>query len=553
MRKLWLLPGLLAAAAMLWGGYAVSVPALVLNLAVGWSFIGGGLVAARRRPESRSGHLMIAVGLAWFVRIAGAVENDAAFAVGVATKTLYLAVLGHLLVTYPTGRFTGRWQRVVVVAGYLLTVPVNVGYLLLTPLETQNIVVITETVVPEVPVAALVVLVGVTALGLALLAWLLSRWLRAGSVLRRDLGPVVWGGAAIVLTVVITYVGALLRLPSSVQVVLAWSTEAVLVVWPLALLYGLLRTRLDRSAVGELIVELGAGLPDDLRAALARTLHDPTLQIGYWRPERREFVSADGEVLHGSTYLESNGTRLAVLVHDPALEPELVRAVAAGAALAVQNSLRLEEVRASRARIVEAADAARRRVERDLHDGAQQRLVSVMLALRLARSTDEPGELLAEAQAELGRALDELRELARGIYPVLLTDAGLGPALTSLAERSAVPARVREVPAHRLSPLAEHTCYFVVSEALANVAKHAQAREVLISVRCAAGTVVVEIVDDGVGGANPAGSGLRGLDDRVAAAGGRLVVTSPVGAGTTVRAEFQDLGESFAASVDSDG
>ncbi|PWK88311.1 histidine kinase [Lentzea atacamensis] len=517
MRILWLGTGFLALGALVWGGYEVSVPAVVLNLAVGLSFIGAGLEAADRRPDSRSGQLMIAVGLAWFVRLAGAIENDAAFAIGVATKTFYLAVLGHLLVTYPTGRITSRWQLVVVSVAYLLTVPVNVGYLLVTPLEPQNIVVIREVSAPDVPAVAVVVMTSGIVLFGALLARMITRWLRSGSVARRDLGPVVWGGAAIGLTVVVTYLAALLGLPPGVQVALQWSTEVVLVGWPLALLYGLLRARLDRSAVGELAVSFGAGLPDDLRSVLARTLHDPSLEIVY------------GEVppaSRGVTYLEAGGTRLAALVHDPALDPAFVRAVAASAALAVQNELRLQ-------RIVAAADEARRQVERDLHDGAQQRLVSVLLTLKLAESSPER---LAAARDELAKALDELRELARGIYPVLLTDAGLGPALISLVERSAVPAVLVGVPEERLSPVAERTCYFVIAEALTNAIRHSQAREVRIEVTCVDGLVTVDVSDNGSGGA----SRLRGLDDRVAAVGGRLTVHSPVGEGTRVRAEFSD-------------
>ncbi|MEV6238526.1 ATP-binding protein [Lentzea sp. NPDC051838] len=517
MRVLWLGTGFLALAALVWGGYEVSVPAVVLNLAVGLSFIGAGVEAADRRPDSFSGRLMIGVGLAWFVRLAGAIENDVAFAVGVATKTLYLAVLGHLLVTYPTGRITSRWQRVVVSVAYLLTVPVNVGYLLVAPFDgPQNIVVIREVQYQGVPMVAVVVMVCAIVLFAALVARMITRWLRSGSVARRELGPVVWGGAAIVLTTVVTYVAALAGLPPGVQVPLQWSTEVALVVWPLALLYGLLRARLDRSAVGELAVSLGAGLPGDLRSVLARTLHDPTLEIVY------------GEVStsRGVTYLEAGGTRLAALVHDPALDPAFVRAVAASAALAVQNEQRAR-------RIVEAADEARRQVERDLHDGAQQRLVSVLLTLKLAENSPE---LLAAAREELGRALDDLRELAHGIYPVLLTDAGLGPALQSLVERSAIPAVLVGVPDERLSPVAERTCYFVLAEALTNAAKHSRAREVKIEVSCADGLVTVEVSDNGVGGV----AELRGLDDRVAALGGRLTVHSPVGEGTTVRAEFSD-------------
>jgi signal transduction histidine kinase len=194
---------------------------------------------------------------------------------------------------------------------------------------------------------------------------------------------------------------------------------------------------------------------------------------------------------------------------------------------------------------VEAADAARRRVERDLHDGAQQRLVTVALALRLARSqvgrvpVEELGALLDEAGEELAGALDELRELARGIYPVLLTDAGLGPALASLAERCPVPAVLGPVPDRRWADRVEQTCYFVASEALVNAVKHAHASRVAIELRVVDDAeLCLEVGDDGVGGADPAGSGLRGLADRVAALGGALQVDSAPGGGTRVRARL---------------
>jgi signal transduction histidine kinase len=204
-----------------------------------------------------------------------------------------------------------------------------------------------------------------------------------------------------------------------------------------------------------------------------------------------------------------------------------------------------EEVRRSRARIVEATDAERRHLERDLHDGAQQRLVSVSLALRLARTRlradADPGAVasLDEAADELKTALVELRELARGIHPAILTEAGLGPAIDTLAARSIVPADVIALPDRRLSAAVESTAYFVVSEALANVAKYASATRVTVAAECPGDTLRVEVSDDGIGGADPAhGSGLRGLADRVAAIGGRLSIDSPTGAGTRLVAEI---------------
>jgi signal transduction histidine kinase len=196
---------------------------------------------------------------------------------------------------------------------------------------------------------------------------------------------------------------------------------------------------------------------------------------------------------------------------------------------------------------VEATDAERRRLERDLHDGAQQRLVSLSLALRLLRArlraADAPNdEAIAAADtaaAELKIAIQELRELARGIHPAILTEAGLGAAITALAERSSVPATVSSLPDRRLSPAIEATAYFVVSEALANVAKFASATRASVGADRRGSTLRVEVRDNGVGGADGSrGSGIRGLQDRVAAIGGRLTIDSPTGQGTLVVAEI---------------
>ena len=204
---------------------------------------------------------------------------------------------------------------------------------------------------------------------------------------------------------------------------------------------------------------------------------------------------------------------------------------------------RVEELRASRARIVQASDTARRRLERDLHDGAQQRLVALALDLKLARGKLEKdpaaaAELLDASIEELAEATSELRELARGIHPALLTDRGLGPALEAIANRAPIPVEVTPIPEMRLPGPVESAAYFVVAEALTNVSKYANATHAEVTVTRSNGKVVVEIRDDGVGGADPAaGSGLSGLADRVAALDGELAVESPAGGGTVVRAE----------------
>ena len=201
------------------------------------------------------------------------------------------------------------------------------------------------------------------------------------------------------------------------------------------------------------------------------------------------------------------------------------------------------ESRSAQARIIEAADAERRRLERDLHDGAQQRLVSLSLKLAMAKAKlGDDGEaraLLDEAHAESKAAVAELRDLARGIHPAILTDRGLGPALEELASRATVPTDVLGVPEERLPARVEATAYFVVAEALANVAKYAEATHAGVRVDHQDDRLVLEIRDDGVGGADPtAGSGLRGLADRVGALDGRLEVDSAPGWGTRIRAEL---------------
>ena len=249
------------------------------------------------------------------------------------------------------------------------------------------------------------------------------------------------------------------------------------------------------------------------------------------------------------TRLERGSELLGVLVHDPLIEvedPGLVEAVGNAARLALENErlaaevrAQLEEVRASRVRIVEAADAERRRVERDLHDGAQQRLVALAMRLQVAKqSTPEASALLDAATTELETAIGEVRGLARGVHPTILTESGLAAAIDALAERTTIPV-VADVVDRRFDATVEATAYFVVAEALTNVVRYSGAGGARVTVREAGDTLLVEVSDDGLGGADPAaGSGLRGLDDRVAAIGGRLTVTSPAGGGTTIRAEL---------------
>jgi signal transduction histidine kinase len=297
-----------------------------------------------------------------------------------------------------------------------------------------------------------------------------------------------------------------------------------------------------------------------VRELLAESLGDHSVAIAYWLPDREIFVDETGRRVDlpqrasGRTWttVERDGRPVAAIVHDAALDTtsELVHAAAAASSLAIDNErlkadlrARLEELRVSRLRIVEATDAARRRIERDLHDGAQQQLVALALELRLLhrRVADQPeiAPLVDGLSERLSSALAELRELARGIHPSILTEQGLAPAIDALADRAPVEVRAVVGVQERLSAPVEAAAYFVVAEALTNVVKYARASAVEVAVRCVDGDVQVEVADNGVGGVDvAAGSGLRGLEDRLAAVDGRLVIESPPGGGTRLRARI---------------
>jgi signal transduction histidine kinase len=316
---------------------------------------------------------------------------------------------------------------------------------------------------------------------------------------------------------------------------------------------GLLVTRRARGVVGDLVVDLGRAGPGGVRDALAKAVGDPTLQLALWLPERDGWTDEEGRPMQlpvgGDRAVTLVGERLAAIIHDPVLldQPALLEAAGSAAQFALENErlqaqlrAQLAELKESRSRIVRTADKERRRLERDLHDGAQQRLLGLGMALQLLRShVDADGTtLLDETDVELQQALAELRELARGIHPAVLTDHGLEAALKSLAERAPVPVEVND-SAEQLPAHVETACYFVAAEALANISKYAHANHVWVTVERRNGAVIVEVKDDGVGGARPnGGSGLPGLQDRVGALDGRLLIDSPSGGGTLVHAEI---------------
>jgi PAS domain S-box-containing protein len=785
---------------------------IVLVLAVAWSFVASGLTAWTRRPENRTGRLLVASGFVFLTRFLLASDEPAVFAIGAATEAIILAVFIHLLLAYPTGELRSRGERALVGTGYLVAAIANVTTLFFDrkPQCTgcpRNAILIADR--PGVVTALNVFYDAIAALIMIGVLVLLARHYRAATAAwRRRLALVVGSGALAVLLLGVSF--AVDPASHTASNALASVALVVFATFPLFFLTGLMRTRLARGGVAELLVDVreSAAL-EDAESGLRRVLRDPELQLGAWSPDSGRFVDAAGAVLEEPAEASrtttivrgDSGDAVAAIVHDRALleEEALLEGAVAAARLALQRSRlqdelrgrldelrrerdfiatvvnsapafhvvldlagrvirfneplvtttgivdddavrgrpfwdvfpvpedaealgeallagggeeqehrwrgadgspidvawkvqpiqdgsgrarllvsgvditerkrqeaalrrqrdflslvgdatpslmcvvdragtigsdgvnrafrdatghgdddargrkfwdvavapdeaegvrqafvqavasgesphvetawrsadgspllvewwttslgharegmflicgvdvtervqQAEEIRRSRSRLLEAGDAERRRLERNLHDGAQQRLVSLSLALRLAQArlgSDPPAadEILANAGAELALALQELRELARGLHPAVLADRGLAPALSSLVERSPMPVELELEVAERLPEAVEVAAFYVISEALANVAKYAHATQVRVSVARTVAGLELHVSDDGIGGADLArGTGLRGLFDRVDALGGTLEVDSPAGGGTRLTA-----------------
>jgi signal transduction histidine kinase len=538
------------------------------TLAYAWTFVGAGLVAWSLRKGHRLGPMLVIVGFAILLRQFRYSFDPLAFTTFYLLGEVPFALFTHAVLAYPTGRVTDRLERLFLRIAYPVVVVFPLTILLVydgtsrlsqfdpRPHESLLLVSGSSGAALRLQEAYAVVAYGLLAAGF--IALIGRRLVRATPRTRRILAPLLVAAVVAALRAVFeSVVTFTARPPAFVADNLFWWQVVGLVAVPLALLAGLLRARLARLTVAGLVVDLEDTPPQGIRDALARALDDPSLEVAFWLPERAEFVDAGGRTVtlpeegesRAVTRLEHDGHVLAALVHDPSLreEPKLVQAAGAAAQLALENARLQAEVKAqlanvqeSRARIVSAGDEQRRRIERDLHDGAQSRLVALALELKRAeRSATDPEleRLLASTADELQGAVQQLRELAQGIHPPLLVQGGLAVALEALGDRAPLPVTVDAGPG-RYAPEIEATAYFVASEAVANVVKHAQAGSVRIEARRRDGTLVVAIEDDGVGGAQPDGSGLRGLADRVEAQGGRLTVESPPGGGTRVLGEI---------------
>jgi signal transduction histidine kinase len=487
---------------------------VLADLAIGWLFIGSGYVVWRSRPASRVGVLLILTGTGWF---AATFYRPAEF--------LYCGPLIHLLATHPTGRLRGRMSRHVVAAGYVLS--------------AAGIV---RTLDP-IGIAIGVVIIGIGIAGQVERLAGRGRSRAVIDVLSVALGAVLGGGS----------LARVLGSPLDVSALVAY--EVLLAATAVTIVTEVVWRVSSPTGLARFVVDLGgAADAGTLRDRLARAVGDSSLTLGYavagvpnaWVDDAGAPVERPARTLDRTvTPIAANGVELGFVAHDRASvgDPRIVGLIAAAAGLAISNSATQAEIRrslakvdASRERLVHAADAQGRRIESTLEHGVDARLARVAELLGLAANVRPGDSQLVAVIDELRAARDRLRDFSRGVYPASLSSGGLATALEELGSRSPVPVET-ELVRNRYDPAIESTLYFVCSEALANVAKHARATRIGVQLSEAADGLVLRVGDDGVGGASvSAGTGLRGLADRVEALGGSLVVDGRSGLGTAVTA-----------------
>jgi signal transduction histidine kinase len=543
------------------------------------------LVTYRRDPAGPMWKLFLLYQIVGTIGVIWVVPTSLTWTLSQLSIGVGSVVFVHLVLAFPSGRLTDRYDRILVGGAYVLLAVARLAWLVVwSPGDVIDKVGFSPinpyALWPDEDLAWLFGPVAIVAMAallyVAMLVGLYRHWQRAGPALRRALLPITVA-APLQLAIIVAWHLADANASGLEGLRRALQQPAVGlagVVFPVGFLLGLIRTRLSRGAIADLALELGRGVPlGGLRDTLARALRDPTLQVGFPAPSGDGFVDPVGHPIdlpssprhdRGVVRLEHDGELLAILTYDPAIEaedPGRVEAVASMARLALENErlaaqvrAQLEEVRASRARIVEAGDAERRRIERDLHDGAQQRLVALAMRLDQAREGSAGAAALIDATtAELLTAIREVRDLARGLHPTILTDSGLAAAVEALAERTPFPVTA-DVTEARFPTEIEVAAYYVIAEGLTNVARYANATEARVEATAHDGRLQVIVTDNGRGGADPsAGSGLRGLADRLAAIGGELEISSPVGAGTTLTAGLPTGVGPVAASMSSPG
>lgn len=541
----------------------------VLEIAIAWSFATAGSIAWIQRPDSATGRALLAISALWSLSLFRSYDVPVLWTIAQLNSNLWVIGLVYLLLVFPGSRLRSSGERFLVASAVFLGVVLD-DLVAIPLLDCRS----AGFATPDCDGLNLVHVDGYAALGKgahhlaqlgavfligALVVVCRRNWRQTTAVRRRASAPLtstalVTISAFVAMAILIEHVDFFRH-----RADLLWDIGGfAFMTVPFGLLVGVLRSRARRARVGDLIVELGQlPDPDRLEYTLRKALEDPSLLAGVWVPEKQRYLRPTGDVLElpaeGSdqvaTFLDRGGEPLAVLVHDRALldEGSLVESVKMATRLAVENQrlqgeliAQLVEIQASRARIVESADEARRQIERDLHDGLQQRLVALAVSLGLladevpALDEQQTEERLQALKQDAKNAISELREAARGVHPAILSEQGLSAALQNLADRAGIAVDLRLSTHLDELPLSvATTTYFICAEGISNSIKHGHAAKVAIEVIVSGGDLSLHVSDDGVGGAAPqAGGGLRGLADRVAAVGGTLDISSPSGRGT---------------------
>jgi signal transduction histidine kinase len=529
-----------------------SGPRIAVDLALAWGLVAASLLVLERPRRRQAGWLLAATAFALLGADLEWASSHALWTLGFVLGGLWAAFLVQLVLTLPEGRSWSALARLAIVGAYTVTVGGQLVAAFVAP-DARDVLSLASHPSAADTVDRVQELAGAT-LALTVLVLVLQRGRALRGPTRRTQGPLLLAAATTTLAGLV-WLGWVIAIDARVST-LETIARAVALTIPLGIVVGIGWSRIRQPQASELVVELRREAATTMRERLARALGDPTLDVAYRLPDAR-YVDADGRPLElpedserALTTVTAGGEEIAVLIHDPALldDPALVESVRATAALVLENERlaaevrsQLAEVRRSRGRIVAAADAERRRIERNLHDGAQQRLVTLSVALALEASRADPAtaRALSRAQDEVEDAIAELRELARGIHPTLLRDEGLQPAVEALARRTPLPVTVQSTVRKRLPEAVELAAYFVVSEALTNIVKHAAATEASVLLEREQATVRVLVRDDGAGGARIGPeSGLAGLRDRLEALDATLSIRSEAGQGTTVRADF---------------
>ena len=515
-------------------------------LAAGWALIACGLAAWLRRPDSGFGILLAGAGLAWFAAEwdSPGVGSSLAFTAGLCLSAACPVLVGHAVLAYPGGRLASRIERVVVLVSYACALGFGVLSTAFYDPQAQacsacpsNLLVVADRETLSDDLARAGIYAG-TAWAAALTCLVVRGLPRPAT--RQVTAPgtayLVLVAAAFIVSLGSTYVSN-----GPWQRRLWYGQALALLALAGGVAWGWVRAHRARSDMARLVVELAQSPPPGgLRDLLAVIVGDPGLVLAYPLDSGR-LVDAHGLTVdvplgHQQTRVVLDGRTVAVLGHAPGAlrDEQLVAEVTAAARLALENERlqaevrsRLEDLRASRARIVAAGDAERKRLERDLHDGAQQRLVALSLSLRLARLKVPESAELERAEQELASAIEELRELAHGIFPAVLADDGLSAAVHALVEEAPTPVRIGELPERRFDSSLESAAYAVVAETV-----RAASGSVLVSASANDGVLAVELAAPGVNGLD-----VVALEDRLGALDGRLDVLQAAGV-TTIHAEL---------------